>query len=376
MDTSLLIIYKRISNGVKNVVSFLKWLVALAIVLGAAFLIYGSVKITQPYKTEGEPQVFVVPSGATTKEVAGSLEEEGLISSAFFFQLHVKLKKTGEKIQAGNYELSPTLSIGEIAARLTAGEVVDDAVRFTILEGWRAADIASALQEAGIANEREYLKFVNPAVPGSGHDFSAEFSFLADKPQEAGLEGYLFPDTYLIGNGSSPEEITRKFLQNFNRKLSSDLRQAISDQKRTIYEIVTLASIIEREVGRNLKKGTKLSAEQTSKLEEERKLVASVFYNRLAIGMALESDATVAYITGSSSNRATLEETKINSPYNTYRYRGLPPGPISNPSLSSLEAAIYPADSDHLFFLTSADGTAYFGRTLDEHIQNRERYLE
>ena len=360
----------------KQILSLFRWLVILLLIIAVAFFIYVSVKINQPYRTNENRQVFSVPAGTTTKEVARSLEDEGLISSAFFFALHVYLKKIGEKIQAGNYEFSPSMSIGETAARLTAGDVVDNSVRVTILEGWRIEDIAAALETAGLQSEREFRMFTSPSVPGRGHDFSGEFSFLVDKPQDMGLEGYLFPDTYLLADGSTSEDIARKFLQNFDRKLTSDLRARISEQKKTIYEVVTMASIIEREVGRNLKKGTKLSVEDARKLEEERKLVASVFYNRLEIGMALESDATVAYITGSNSDRATIEETKINSPYNTYRYRGLPPGPISNPSLASIEAAVHPADSEYLFFLTSADGTAYFGRTLDEHIQNRERYLE
>ena len=355
---------------------FLKWFLVLVIVLGAAFLIYGSVKINQPYRTDAEKEVFVVSPGATTETVGAALEEQGLISSAFFFKLQVHLKKMGGKIQAGTYELSPSQSIGEIVELLTSGAVLDDAVRVTVLEGWRAAEVAAALGDARLVSEREYLEFVSPSVPGQGYDFAPEFSFLADKPADAGLEGYLFPDTYLLKPGASAEEITRKFLQNFDRKLGSDLRAAIGEQKKTIFEIVTLASIVEREVGRNLKKGTKLSEADLRKLQEERELVASVFYNRLKIGKPLESDATVAYITGSTSNRATIEETKINSPYNTYRYAGLPPGPIANPSLEAIRAAIEPAESDYLYFLTSPDGTAYFGRTLEEHIQNRQRYLE
>lgn len=353
----------------KQIFNFLKWLVILALVFGFAFFVYVFIKINEPLKTEAPEQIFSIATGVTTEEVAQNLEGEEIISKALFFKLHVYFKKQGSKIQAGEYALSPSMSIREIAQVLTTGQAISQDTKLTVVEGWTVSDIAAALGGLGVFGEQEFLQAA--ATP-----YAQEFSFLADKPPAAGVQGYLFPDTYFLSRDETAESIVRKMLQNFDRKLTSDLREAISDQGKTIYEFVTLASIIEREVGRNVKRGEKLSSSELQKLQEERRLVASVFYNRLAIGMALESDATVTYITGSKSSRATLEETKIDSPYNTYKYRGLPPGPISNPSLDSILAAIYPAKTDYLFFLTAPDGTAYFAKTLDEHIQNRAKYLE
>lgn len=359
----------------RQFVSIIKWLVILALVFGLAFFIYGAIKINQPFATAAEEKFFTVALGQTTRQIAKNLEDEGLIGRAFFFELHVYLKKQGSKIQAGNYLLSPAMSIREIAEALISGKVVKDTVKVTVIEGWTMNDIAKSLEENEVTGAREFLNAQNPS-PIEGIDWSQEFSFLATAPRHGNLEGYLFPDTYFFAKNSEGEEVVRKMLVNFDKKLTEDLRLKIKEQGQTIREIVTLASIVEKEVGRNVKKGEKLTAEEREKITEERRLVAGVFYNRIAAGMPLESDATVGYVTGSSSNRATIEETKIDSPYNTYRNKGLPPGPISSPSLDSIMAAINPAQTDYLFFLTGPDGTAYFAKTLKEHAANRAKYLE
>ena len=359
----------------KQFVSIIKWLVILALVFGLAFFIYGAIKINRPFATAAEEKLFNVAPGQTTRQVAKNLEDEGLIGRAFFFELHIYLKKQGNKIQAGNYLLSSAMSIREIAETLSSGKVVNDTVKVTVIEGWTINDIAKALEKSGITSGQNFLAAENPS-PLENKDWAAEFAFLADRPRGRGLEGYLFPDTYFFKKNSDGEEVVAKMLANFDKKLSADLRLKIKEQGQTIREIATLASIIEKEVGRNVKKGEKLSGEDAKKLTEERRLVAGVFYNRLKIGMPLESDATIGYVTGSGSSRATLEETKIDSLYNTYKYRGLPPGPISNPSLDSILATINPSKTDYLFFLTSSDGTAYFAKNLQEHQANRAKYLD
>lgn len=353
----------------KQILNIIKWLVVLGVVFGIAFLIYVSVKIGQPLATQGEEKLFTVTPGWSTKQVAKSLDDEELINKALFFKLYIYFKKQGSNIQAGNYILSNKMSIREIAKVLTSGRVVNNQVKFTVIEGWTLSDISQALRDAGILKNQS-LNLVPTA-------FGDEFPYLLDQPQKySSLEGYLFPDTYFIAKDAKPEDIAKKMLGNFDRKITPEMRNNIERQGRKIHDVVIMASIIEKEVGRNLKKGTKLSQAEIEKLKEERRLVAIVFYNRLAIGKALESDATVTYITGSKSNRATLEETKINNPYNTYKYPGLPPGPISNPSLDSIAAAIEPAETDYLYFVTAPDGTAYFAKTLEEHIENREKYLK
>lgn len=331
-------------------------------------MVYATLKIHKPHASSGIEREFNIPAGWTTKQVAESLEKENLISQALFFQLYVSWKGQGGKIQAGKYALSPSMSISEIAKILTSGQVIENTVKVTIVEGLSEKEIAKILAENLVVGSSDFFEEAKK-------DWSAEFEFLKDKPREARLEGFLFPDTYLLEKNSQAEVVIRKMLANFDRKFTS-LRSQIKDKDQTVYEIVTLASIIEREVGRNVKRGEKLTPQELEKLKEERRLVASVFYNRLKIGKALESDATVTYLTGRRGARATLEETKIDSPYNTYRYAGLPPGPIANPSLDAILAAIEHVATDYLFFVTAPDGTAYFAKTLDEHIANREKYLE
>lgn len=355
----------------KHVISILKWFVILVIVFGLAFLVYLTVKINEPHKTAAAEKEFVVPVGWTTGQVAQSLEEQGLIDRALFFRLYFFLNKQGRKIQAGIYSLSPAMSIHKIANVMIAGAVVDKSIKFTVVEGWNAADIGEALQSLDIASKKTFLQTVAASA------FSAkDFAFLEGLPKGQGLEGFLFPDTYFLTSDNKAPDIVKKMLANFDRKLTPQLRQQIKARNQSIYETVILASIIEREVGRNLKKGEKLSAQDLEKLQAERRVVAGIFYNRLKIGMALESDATVNYLTGSKQNRASLEDLKINSPYNTYKYRGLPPGPISNPSLDAILAAISPAKTDYFYFLTAPDGTAYFAKTLPEHNRNKQKYLQ
>ncbi|MDP3741393.1 MAG: endolytic transglycosylase MltG [bacterium] len=354
----------------KQILGFIKWFVVLAIILGLAFLVYAGIKITRPFKTGAEEKVFSIESGSTTEMVAASLEADGIVDKAFFFKLYLYLQKSGHKIQAGNYLLSASMPVTAIAKKLIIGEVVQNEIRFTVIEGWSADDIAAALQIQGLARARDFLR-VDPS------DLGEEYSYLQEIPRNySSLEGYLFPDTYAIAKDATPVQIAGKMVANFDRKLGPELREKIASQSKTIRQIIILASIVEREVGRNVKKGTKLGKTELERLQQERKMVSSVFWNRIGIGKALESDATISYITGrKDSASATLEETRINSPYNTYRNVGLPPGPISNPSLDSIVAAIEPAVTDYLYFLTAPDGTAYFAETLDGHIENRNKYL-
>lgn len=355
----------------RQFLGFVKWLVVLAIFSGLAFLVYAGVKINSPFKTSAQEKVFTVSAGRPTKLVALDLESQGLIDKAFFFELFIYFQKSGERIQAGDYLLSPGMSVAVIAKKMTSGAVVQSEVRFTVIEGWSMADIGTALEEQGLAKKSDFLR-LDPK------EWEQEYLFLKEIPRAyQTLEGYLFPDTYLLAKDATPSEIAKKMIANFDQKIDPELEREIADSQKSIREIVILASIIEREVGRNLKKGSKLTQADLVKMQEERRLVASVFYNRINISMALESDATISYITGrKGSARANIDETRINSPYNTYKYTGLPPGPISNPSLDSIMAAAAPASSDYLFFLTAPDGTAYFAETLEGHIENRAKYLQ
>src|SRR3989344_3830099 len=226
--------------------NMIKWIVIFVLLLGVAFLVYAMVKIYRPHTSEVESTNFVIPFGLTTKEIARNLESEGIINDAFFFELHVYLKKQGEKIQAGNYLLSSSMSIREVANALTQGQIAGNEVRLTVIEGWMLDDIANALQEADIISQGEFYEVAGRPRVGGAEDFSDEFVFLRSSPAGASLEGFLFPDTYLIDKDTEAREVVKKILQNFDEKLSEDFRHQIQNRDQTIYEIVTLASIIER----------------------------------------------------------------------------------------------------------------------------------
>lgn len=354
-----------------NILNLIKWIIILLIVIGVAFFIYVAVKLNQPAATTSHPQDFEIQKGERAGQIVSRLGAQKLIRSELLLKIYLRYKNAEDKLQAGSYLLDGNMSIPDIVEILSQGRVKAAGKKITVIEGWSSADISAALDGEGIVARDEFLKFVRQPPA----DLLAEFAFLAAKPKASGVEGFLYPDTYLLKPGSNAEAVARKMLVNFDRKLTEELRLEITRQNKKLYDVLILASIIEREVGRNVKKGTPLSSEEKAKLTEERRVVADIFWKRLEIGMALESDATISYLTGRKGARATLEELKIDSPYNTYKYRGLPPTPIANPALDSIKAAIYPAQTDYLFFLTAPDGTAYFARNLEEHITNRQKYL-
>ena len=355
-----------------QILTIVKWLALLIIVLGLALFVFAVVKLNRPATTTSAEQDFVIKAGATTKQIAADLRDRGIIKSGLLFEIYIRFQGTENKLQAGVYSLDSNMAIPKIVGILTQGKIKDVGERFTVIEGWRIEEIAANLETSAFLKKEEFIEAANrPSV-----DLAAEFEFLNTKPANKSLEGFLFPDTYILKAGMSAEEIARKMLQNFDAKFSRDLREEIAKQGRKLYDVLILASMVEREVGRNVARGTSLTQDDRDRIASERRVVAGIFLNRLSLGMALESDATISYITGRRGARATFEEIKIDSPYNTYKYRGLPPGPIANPSLDAIKAAINPAKTDYLFFVTAPDGTAYFAGTLQEHIRNKQQYLE
>lgn len=223
----------------------------------------------------------------------------------------------------------------------------------TIIEGWTEEEIAQYLhKEHGMpvtAFSKAALAY--PKSPQGRKFFGGG--------RITSVEGYLFPDTYRIYKDATALDILEKMLANFDERVTPEIRQRMHGQRLTLHEGVTLASIIEKEVA-------------TSR---DRRIVADIFLKRLRAGMALQADSTVNYITGKGMSRATIADTKIDSPYNTYKYRGLPPGPISNPGLDAIRAVAEPTATPYWYFLTTDDGTVIYAKDFDEHKRNRQRYL-
>ena len=306
--------------------------------------------------SENKEKIFLVKRGESIFQIAKNLEKEGLIRHRIFFVIYTIAKGKTRQLQAGAYLFHPSLmSPSQIADKIINGEVLKG--KITILEGWRIKEIAKYLEEKGICQKEEFLK-------ATQKDFSHEFSFLKDKPENLDVEGYLFPDTYEINYGESPEGIIRKMLKNFDQKLTTELREEITRQGKTIFEIVTLASLIEKEVYNTLE------------CPNCTNLVSGILWKRLENKIPLQVDATITYLTEKRNLKISIQDTQIDSPYNTYRYLGLPKGPICNPGLESILAALYPKESDYWYYLTTPEGKTVFSKTLEEHNIAKTKYLK
>lgn len=298
---------------------------------------------------------FTISPGQGVNEISNSLYQAGLIKNKFIFETWVWLEKSEDKMQAGFYQIPENVSVRELINIFVRGPQ-NTQTSITIVEGWSRQwpQFQKAIENVGL----DYAKFIK--LSDRKTDWDKSYSFLADAPASASLEGYLFPNTHFVDQSTTEEDLLNKLLSDFDKKLSPDLREEIKKQNKTIFEVVTLASIIEREVPEH----------------EDRKMIADIFLKRLENNIGLQSDATVNFITGKGMVQPTYEDTRIDSPYNTYKYRGLPPGPISNPGLASIEAVIYPVPNPFYYFLTTPEGQVIYSKTYDEHLANKNKYLK
>jgi UPF0755 protein len=338
--------------------------VFLLLVLAVAVIAYSYVKIHRPQSSVSAPVTFSVPKGASSRQVGNEMKEKDLISSPYLFIAYSMLSGASGRIQAGDYELDKKMSMAEMLEVMSSGQVSRNEKKVTIVEGRTNNQIAATIDDSGLATEEQF----NDAL-----DREYDFKFTVPA-KDFNYEGFLFPDTYQFNATLDAQDIVQRILSNFESKITDQMLTDMQKKNLSIGDVIIMASIIEREVGRA--SSVRLTDEVRATMQREREQVSSVFYNRLEIGMALQSDATVNYATGKSDRRAQLDDLDFNSPYNTYANKGLPPGPISNPGIDSIRAAIYPADTSYLYFLSNQEGTAYFGRTLEEHNANRARYLD
>jgi UPF0755 protein len=313
-------------------------------------LLYSLYQIYIPVNYTSEEMVnYVIEKGSGNSAIAKDLEDKGIIRSAFFFRMYTFLSFNHTGLMAGKYTISPKMSIYKIVKKMTTGDTIRD--RFVIYEGMTAAQIGEYFESREVCAPEEFDEIMH-------RDYSKFFPFLADKPADATLEGYLFPDTYEVSTDQTCEQMIDAMLINFGNKLTPELQEKIKGQDKTIFEVVTMASLLEKEV----------------KTLEDKKIVAGILHNRLQMGMPLQLDSTVNYITGKNDPGVLIKDTQIDSPYNTYKYKGLPIGPISNPGMDSISAALEPTETDYLYYLS--DGKTYYAKTLKEHAANRAKYLD
>lgn len=320
------------------------WIVPVLLLMAAG----GSVLyLIAPVDPRAPEILITIPPGATTPAIGRQLEAAGLIRRASYFVLAARLRGTSRALRHGEYRLSPAMPLLAITETIARGAVVLHPV--TIPEGFTAEQIVQRLAERGLG-EADRLRAV--ARAGASR---YPFEFLRGLPGNS-LEGYLFPDTYTLPRFLEPEAVIAALLERFNEAVVPLWRAAGTG--RSLHEIITMASLVERE----------------ARVPSERALIAGVLYNRLARGWRLEVDATVLYALGYHKPVVTFEDLKVNSPYNTYLHAGLPPGPIANPGLAAIEAALRPAQTEYLFYVARPDGSHAFSRTLREHQAAIRRY--
>ena len=301
----------------------LRFLIIILIIFLCGFFLWQGIYLPK----EGvflEEKLFLVKEGENLFQIAENLEKEGLIKNRFFFNFYVLIKGGQDKLQAGEYFLTPSMNIAKIAGKIISGETAKIIV--TIPEGFTVKQIEELLG----------LK-----LPGTN------------------LEGFLFPDTYQFPLRVTGKDVVERMRDNFEKKFTP-YRNEVSGAGLTTVEVITMASLLEKEV-------------QTLK---DRKIVSGILWKRKNNNIPLQVDATINYITGKKGIKVSTEDTKIDSPYNTYKYLGLPAGPICNPGLESIRAAIYPEDSDYWYYLSVPEGETIFSKTLEEHNIAKAKYLK
>ncbi|MDK1028849.1 MAG: endolytic transglycosylase MltG [Anaerolineae bacterium] len=316
----------------------------------ARTLWYGA-HLTQPFNLSGAEQSFIIEQGESVSSISTRLEEGALIRNAAAFRTYLIYTGQDISIQAGEHFLSPAQSIVDIAGELQ--NATPDQITFVILPGWRMEEIATSLLTSGLNITPEEFLTVARYTP----------RFLDFLPGSVSSEGFLYPNTYILPRDTTVDTLLDEFLRNFSLHLTDDIHEGFSRQGLDDYQGVTLASIVQRE----------------AIIPDEQPQIASVFINRLNAGIKLDTDPTVQYALGYNSFQATWwtnplsgADLQINSPYNTYIYIGLPPGPIANPSLGALRAVAFPAQTPYFYFRARCDGSGLhsFAITLEEHLQN------
>src|SRR5688572_25643358 len=299
----------------------------------------------EPYRGYSEPEVFVdIPPGSSPAAIADRLVSAGVVRDARTFQIALWISGRSRNLRAGEYRFDTPLHTLDVVDKIARGDVYRR--RLTFREGLTIAEMARVFEERGFGKADEFIKAASNAALIGELD-----------PDARDLEGYLFPETYALPRGTSAAAVVTQMVDGFKNVMTPELRAAATTAGLKVRQLVTLASLVEKETG----------------TPEERPLVAAVYSNRMKIGMGMQADPTVIYAlqkAGQYTGNLHRDDLQFDSPYNTYRYAGLPPGPIAAPGKASLEAAAKPADVDYLYFVSKNDGSHVFASSLEEHNRN------
>jgi UPF0755 protein len=327
-----------------------RWSIGLGIgaLCLSALVALGIAPLFRPLSTEHKQVRVTVPGRAGVTAISELLEEKQVIRSAFAFRLYARWNRAGQRFRAGRYTLYSDMTLAQIMQTLQRGpgQNVPEGIRVTIPEGYTLRQIGALLENKGICDREDFLK--QATDPMRIRRIKTDVAL-----PNSSVEGYLFPDTYYFEERTPPEKVIEKMVLNFSLRFLHPYQQEIARSGQSLHQILTKASLIERE----------------ARIPEDRARIAGVIENRLKRNMRLEIDATVLYALGYHKNRVLYADLKTDSPYNTYRNKGLPPGPIASPGLACLEAALRPEKHDYLFYVARPQGSHLFTRTLAEHDQ-------
>ncbi|HYO15912.1 MAG TPA: endolytic transglycosylase MltG [Thermoanaerobaculia bacterium] len=338
------------SSGWRNVLLGLG-ILGLLLLVPVAMFGWSWLKLQRPYKGyEGEERAVTIEQGSAVGEILQKLEREGVLADAKLARSYLVYFMGDPTIQAGEYVFRGPLTTGQVLGKLVRGDVVTNSV--TLVEGLTLEETAAQLSREGFGRREVFLDIMRS--PELISDFD---------PDAPDLEGYLFPETYSFASGTSERQVVSTLVKTFKDRFEKEVRPLLAEgpQGRTVRQVVTLASIVEKE----------------AQVESERPIIAAVYQNRVNRGIGLHADPTVIYAlkrVGRWNGNIRRDDLRIDSPYNTYRYAGLPPGPIASPGLASLKAAASPSDVPYLYFVSRNDGSHVFAETLAEHNRNVEEW--
>ncbi|MCF7845551.1 MAG: endolytic transglycosylase MltG [Candidatus Pacebacteria bacterium] len=343
----------------KILFSFLTSFLLLIVFLGWIFSCFS-------WETE-EDLFFKIEKGDKVFSIGEKLEEEGVIKNSFIFSGYTFITNKSKGLQAGTYHIQSGMNMIEIVNLFYSGEV--SFKNITVIEGWSLREIADYFQEEGLSSREDFFEITGVSeeqatligVEGEINEpLFSELDILKHKPKGDSLEGYLFPDTYRVSNDDTAEDVVLMMIKNLERKISGDISEKITLFEKNTHEVIIMASLLEKEV---------------ITLEDKRK-VADILWRRIEVGMPLQIDATVNYVIGKKGIAVTIKETEVDSLYNTYKYKGLPKGPICNPGIESIEAVVTPIENNYWYYLSDpATGETIFSSNHNEHIQAKNKYL-
>lgn len=320
--------------------------ILFAFAMATCFFSFGTIH-HRTSLSENQKIYVRVTSGMSARALGEKLSSLGVIHNGLHFWLRAKFEGYASQFKAGMYAFEPEMDEAIVLEKLVSGETTS--VKFTIPEGFGIKEIAERLAEEGLVNKTDFLERAKNFAP---------YDYMKKEPNvRYAAEGYLFPDTYELHDEVNASAIMKMMAEDFDARLTQDMRDRASEKNLSIHDLITLASLVEKE----------------ARFDADRPIIAQVFLKRLKIGMPLQSDTTLQYLMDAPKEDVSIHDTKIESPYNTYQNKGLPPGPIASPGMKSIEAVLHPSDTDYLYFVADHSGHNHYSRTYAEHLSVVDR---